>query len=1004
MTDKYLAGEAVIKWTADLTAIRKSVLDVEELSKSAGNRGGVAFSASFVKAFNVSKAGKNLESTFEKNFYGVNIGSDISKDISKGLTANSDVEVAAKELAKIFADTFKESEETKSFLSEVFQGEGFEQAIRNISLPVAVGVSGLKVLAGPIGLAAAGAQAAVSELVQGVDQAITLAEEIGKTANKIGISAEGLQEYGIVAREVGISQEDMNSALQEGGANIDEFISRGTGEAANALEALGLAQDISSGKFKSSEKVMQAVFRKLERVKDGSKRAALAQKIFGEEGGQNLKLALNKGVGAMDVMIARGREMGQVLSEGAVAQASEAKAALSELGATVMGNLNRAFVEASPVITQVTNAIIDVIPTIVDWASSVFGILQGLIGKIRQFFDLFVSAKNKTDETLEKKIVAGRENGEDTSEYEDILRNRAEEDLGEFRKRADQRTVLGLEDRIRQLNKIKEELNAASRELGENDIVSEFDEILRITDLFSPEQIAELRKSGAKFGKVIEEEITRIEDIVASQKQTSSVNADSFFRPKATPTPIEIPVIPETMETDWKALGEDLKTSLLTPFEEYKRKLGEIAELQGNAEAFDAAGGRETFIRARIEALAELAEATENYALAKKALDDAVAQGQFSIGSNIDFEAVARAGTAIRDVLNIEAERAEAIEKQLAVEKRLRLENNAELIKTEEANLRIAKLEKNSTEIERLEAKLRFLRETRAFLQQGQLEGEAAQNAENKINEIDSAKNIGQIRDLFKSGIKAAIDGDFEDFLASKLQGAADSMFDNAIDTLLDSLLKEGGPLDGLIGSLFGGGEAGGLGGGLGGLGGIFGSLLGGGGGSAVAGAAGETTNALGGLSSELLTATKGLGGFGAALGPLAGLTGGLTELLGGDGKIGALFGLIPGLFAGFFADGGVVPRGQFAIVGEQGPEVISAGAAPLRVTPINDNYAATATAGMIPDGGGVRAMSYAPVNNFYGHTQDDLRRSLDERDRALKSEMPGMMDRHSFNRNRGMA
>ncbi|NNE59014.1 MAG: hypothetical protein HKN36_12980, partial [Hellea sp.] len=102
--------------------------------------------------------------------------------------------------------------------------------------------------------------------------------------------------------------------------------------------------------------------------------------------------------------------------------------------------------------------------------------------------------------------------------------------------------------------------------------------------------------------------------------------------------------------------------------------------------------------------------------------------------------------------------------------------------------------------------------------------------------------------------------------------------------------------------------------------------------------------------------------------------------------------------------DGGVVPRGQFAIVGEQGPEIISSGASPLRVTPINDNIAASHAARLTADGGAGRSMTYAPINNFYGHTQDDLRRSLDERDRGLKAEMPGLMDRHSFNRKRGMA
>ena len=254
-----------------------------------------------------------------------------------------------------------------------------------------------------------------------------------------------------------------------------------------------------------------------------------------------------------------------------------------------------------------------------------------------------------------------------------------------------------------------------------------------------------------------------------------------------------------------------------------------------------------------------------------------------------------------------------------------RVAKNAEMIAELESELALAKVRGESTLIEDLEKQIKLLKERRKYIEEGQSLTDASTSAQGDIEDEKLVKLRGEVKDLFKDGIKAAVDGDFKEFLADKLQGAADKMFDNAIDTMLDSLLSSDGPLGGLLEGLVSGKDGG----------------------------------ALGGLGS---------------------------------------------LFAGFFADGGVVPRGQFAIVGERGPEIISAGASPLRVTPMNDNYAATATAGMVPDGGGVRAMSYAPVNNFYGHTQDDLKRSLDERDRALKSEMPGMMDRHSFNRNRGMA
>jgi phage tail tape-measure protein len=58
---------------------------------------------------------------------------------------------------------------------------------------------------------------------------------------------------------------------------------------------------------------------------------------------------------------------------------------------------------------------------------------------------------------------------------------------------------------------------------------------------------------------------------------------------------------------------------------------------------------------------------------------------------------------------------------------------------------------------------------------------------------------------------------------------------------------------------------------------------------------------------------------------------GGGGNFLGGIAD--SLFGGIDDLFAGFFANGGVIPRGQFGVVGERGPELISG---PAQITPMD--------------------------------------------------------------------
>jgi hypothetical protein len=73
---------------------------------------------------------------------------------------------------------------------------------------------------------------------------------------------------------------------------------------------------------------------------------------------------------------------------------------------------------------------------------------------------------------------------------------------------------------------------------------------------------------------------------------------------------------------------------------------------------------------------------------------------------------------------------------------------------------------------------------------------------------------------------------------------------------------------------------------------------------------------------------TEPLGNF------LTGVIGGNGQASGGGGLIGAFSSAIGGLFGGGFASGGTLAAGKWGIVGEHGPEVAYAGAAPLTVYP----------------------------------------------------------------------
>lgn len=158
--------------------------------------------------------------------------------------------------------------------------------------------------------------------------------------------------------------------------------------------------------------------------------------------------------------------------------------------------------------------------------------------------------------------------------------------------------------------------------------------------------------------------------------------------------------------------------------------------------------------------------------------------------------------------------RAEEEQRQIAIATAI-AEKNYELERELDFKLLLAQESGNTAEEERLQREIDLLRTKQDLIQRGRTPDQADREAQDQQIEIDKAHLEGQIRDVAKGGFRAAIDGEFGDYLKDKLSSAADSMFDRAIDNLLDSLFSQ---ID--LGGLFGGGGAGG------GLGGIFAGLF----------------------------------------------------------------------------------------------------------------------------------------------------------------------------------
>jgi lambda family phage tail tape measure protein len=213
--------------------------------------------------------------------------------------------------------------------------------------------TGIRTLGGAlIGVTTVGGLAAL------VDRSISAADAIGKTADKIGVGVEALQELRFAAKASGVEQQTLDMALQRFTRRAAEA-AQGTGEAKDALASMGIALRDQSGNLRRSEDLLADVADAFARIEDPAERVRLAFKLFDSEGVALVNL-LRGGSGALEEMRDRARDLGIVLDEHLVRDAERARTELDTLAQVISANLTRAALEAAPVIADLSSWLADV--------------------------------------------------------------------------------------------------------------------------------------------------------------------------------------------------------------------------------------------------------------------------------------------------------------------------------------------------------------------------------------------------------------------------------------------------------------------------------------------------------------------------------------------------------------------------------------------------------------------------------------------------------------------
>lgn len=179
------------------------------------------------------------------------------------------------------------------------------------------------------------------------------ADAVGKTAQKLGVTADELTALGYAAERSNIQFDSMSTALQRLIRRSAEA-AKGTGEAKDALRALGI--DAQSFVKLSLEQKMVALADAFKAIDDQGERVALAFKLFDAEGVDMVRV-LQDGGAAMQALTNEARDLGKTLDDETTRAAAAFNDSLTKIEATLDGLGNRVGATALGGVNQLTEAL-----------------------------------------------------------------------------------------------------------------------------------------------------------------------------------------------------------------------------------------------------------------------------------------------------------------------------------------------------------------------------------------------------------------------------------------------------------------------------------------------------------------------------------------------------------------------------------------------------------------------------------------------------------------------
>ncbi len=194
-------------------------------------------------------------------------------------------------------------------------------------------------------------------VVARIKGAVAALDDMGKTADKIGLTTDALQELRVIAESSGIAQSSLDSSLERFNKRLGEA-QLGTGAAAKMLKQMGLEADKLAAA--GLDEALSQVADRIAGIASPTERAAAAAALFGREGVAMVNL-LREGSAGMDRMRQEARDLGIIIDESLIRGAEDAQTKLDLMGRVISAQLNSALVEMAPLLVGGATALADLV-------------------------------------------------------------------------------------------------------------------------------------------------------------------------------------------------------------------------------------------------------------------------------------------------------------------------------------------------------------------------------------------------------------------------------------------------------------------------------------------------------------------------------------------------------------------------------------------------------------------------------------------------------------------